>query len=83
MPSAAARLIITPSIPGTSPVNLIVKGAGAAEPGVNLNTRTPQPSTSFPVEDQGPSQSLFESAGCILQNSLEPQAGDKNRFDIP
>ena len=55
--------MITPSIPGTSPVNLIVNGAGAAEPGVNLNTRTPHPSTVFPVEDQGPSQLLFVSAG--------------------
>ena len=38
MPSAAALLIITPSIPGTSPVKRMVRGAGAAEPGVNLKT---------------------------------------------
>ena len=41
----------------------MVKGAGEAEPGVNLNTCTPHPSTAFPVEDHGPIQSLFESAG--------------------
>ena len=63
MPSAAAQLIMTPSIPGTSPVNLIVRGAGDAEPGVNLNALTPHPSTVFPVDDQGPNQSLFVSAG--------------------
>ena len=38
IPSAEALLMMTPSIPGTSPVNLIVSGAGAADPGVNLNT---------------------------------------------
>ena len=75
VPSEIARLIITPSIPGTSPVNRIVNGAEDADPGVNLKTLTPHPSTELPVLEYGVVQSLLVAAGCILQKSEEPHAG--------
>ena len=61
----------------------MVSGAGAAPPGVNLKARMPQPSTECPVDDQGPLQSLFVSAGCTLQKEPAEHVGVKSKLEKP
>ena len=61
----------------------MVNGAGDDAPGVNLNARIPQPSTEWPVDDQGPAQSLLVSAGCTRQKEPEEHVAVKSRFENP
>ena len=82
-PSTIDLLTITPSNWLTSAVNLIVKGAGDDEPGVNLNPLRPHPSTLLPVDDHGVLQSLFTSVGWARQKEFELQTGVKSRFENP
>ena len=64
-------------------MTLKVRGAGEAEPGVNLNDRIPQPSIVCPVELHGVDQSELVSAGVIRQNVEPPQEGLRSRFEKP